>query len=139
MKGQTSEFVQARKPQRALRANMTVAEQKLWQRLRGKQLGVKFRRQHPFGNYILDFVCLPQGLIVELDGGQHAEQVLYDSERTAQLEAAGFRVLRFWNNQVMNELDSVVESIQRAIQTHPHPSLPPEGEGVAFPHLQGEG
>ena len=108
---------------------MTDAERRLWQRLRGNQLGVKFRRQHPFENYILDFVCLPLALIVEVDGGQHTEQAEYDSKRTALLEAAGFRVQRFWNNQVLNELDAVVEVIRATIETHPHPNLPPEGEG----------
>ena len=129
MKGQTCEFVQANKLQRALRRNMTDAERKLWQYLRGNQLGVKFRRQHPFENYILDFVCLPLALVVEVDGGQHIEQAEHDAKRTALLETAGFRVLRFWNNQVLNELDAVVEVIRVTIETHPHPSLPPEGEG----------
>ena len=123
MKGQAGEFVQANKLQRALRRNMTDAERKLWQYLRGNQLGVKFRRQHPFENYILDFVCLPLALIIEVDGGQHMERVERDAKRTALLEAAGFRVLRFWNNQVLNELDAVVEMIRVTIETHP-PSLP---------------
>lgn len=139
MKGQTGEFIRKYKSQRVLRSNLTDAEQLLWQRLRGKQIGAKFRRQHPFENYILDFVCLPHKLVVEVDGGQHAGQFAYDSKRTALLEASGFRVLRFWNNQVLNELDSVIEVIRHAIQTHPHPNLPPEGEGAVFPPLQGEG
>lgn len=130
MKGQTGESVQGSKLQRTLRRNMTDAERKLWYRLRSNQLGVKFRRQHPFENFILDFVCLQVGLVVEVDGGQHVEQAEYDAQRTAALEKAGFRVLRFWNNQVMNELDSVVEVIRLDLETHPHPSLPPEGEGV---------
>ena len=129
MKGQAGEFVQANKLQRALRRNMTDAERKLWQYLRRNQLGVKFRRQHPFENYILDFVCLPLGLVIEVDGGQHMEQAEHDAKRTALLEGAGFRVLRFWNNQVLNELDAVVEMIRVTIEPHPHPSLPPEGEG----------
>ena len=130
MKGQTGEFVQANKLQRALRRNMTDAERKLWQYLRGNQLGVKFRRQHPFENYILDFVCLPLGLVIEVDGGQHMEQAEHDAKRTAMLEGAGFRVFRFWNNQVLNELDAVLEAIRVDIENHPHPNLPPEGEGV---------
>ena len=129
MKGQSSVWIKENKPQRALRRTLTDAERKLWYRLRANQMGVKFRRQHPFENYILDFVCLPVGLIVEVDGGQHAEQAVYDAKRTAYLVSAGFRVLRFWNNQVMNELDGVVETIRAAI-THPHPNLPPEGEGA---------
>ena len=130
MKGQTGEFVQGNKLQRVLRRNMTDAERKLWQKLRGNQLDVKFRRQHPFENYILDFVCLPLALVVEVDGGQHIEQAEHDAQRTALLETAGFQVLRFWNNQILNELDAVLEVIRVTIETHPHPNLPPEGEGV---------
>ena len=130
MQGQTGAHVQSNKLQRALRRNMTDAERKLWYRLRGNQLGLKFRRQHPFENYVLDFVCLAVKLIVEVDGGQHQDQTAHDVQRTIILEKAGFRVLRFWNNQVLAEIDSVVEAIKISLETHPHPSLPPEGEGV---------
>ena len=130
MQGQTGARVRKHKLQRVLRRNMTDAERKLWYRLRGDQLGLKFRRQHPFENYMLDFVCLAAKLIVEVDGGQHLEQAEHDAQRTAALEKAGFRVLRFWNNQVLAEIDSVVEAIKISLETHPHPSLPPEGEGV---------
>lgn len=130
MQGQTGARVQKHKLQRVLRRNMTDAEHKLWYRLRANQLGLKFRRQHPFENYILDFVCLPIKLVVEVDGGQHLEQVEYDARRAAFLEAAGFRILRFWNNQVLAEIDTVVEAIKINLETHPHPSLPPEGEGI---------
>jgi very-short-patch-repair endonuclease len=84
---------------RFLRRNETDTEKRLWYRLRRQQLnGFRFRRQHPIGPFIVDFVCLSEKLIVELDGGQHAEQITADSERTAWLEGRGYRVLRFWNN-----------------------------------------
>ncbi|MCI0441106.1 MAG: endonuclease domain-containing protein [Chloroflexi bacterium] len=101
---------------RELRKNMTDAERKLWQHLRHNQLeGQRFRRQHPIGPYIVDFFCFEKKLIVEIDGGQHSEQVEYDTQRTRWLESRGFRVLRFWNNQVMNEIDAVREVIWEAI------------------------
>ncbi len=113
---------------------MTDAEQKLWSRLRGKQLGVKFRRQHPFGSYIVDFVCLDRRLVVEVDGSQHAVNQAYDEARTQMLVAAGFIVLRFWNNEVLNETDVVVQTIWNVLnpspQTHPLPNPPLEGAGV---------
>lgn len=75
----------------------------------------KFRRQHVVGYYIVDFVCLEQKLVIELDGGQHAEQVGYDARRTAFLEGEGFRVMRFWNNQVLAETESVLDEIRAAL------------------------
>ena len=93
--------------------------------------GRKFRRQHPFENYILDFVCLEEKLVIEVDGSQHFEQTNKDEVRTKILKKAGFRVMRFWNNQVMNEFESVKESIFLALKTHPHPNLPLEGEGTS--------
>ena len=87
---------------RGLRQSMTDAEHTLWYRLRNRQLqGCKFRRQHDIGPYIADFVCTEAMLVVELDGGQHAEQVLYDARRTAFLQAQGYRVLRFCDNDVL--------------------------------------
>ncbi len=77
--------------------------------------GCKFRRQQPIGKYIVDFVCVEKGLIVELDGGQHAQQASSDVERTAWLEAQGFRVIRFWNHEVLNEIDAVKEAIRGAL------------------------
>ncbi len=110
--GQTNQKIRSNNLQRALRREMTDAEQALWGILRGRQVaGLKFRRQHPFGDYILDFVCLENRLIIEVDGGQHAEQVEYDRVRTERLQAAGFIVLRFWNNEVLQELDAVNERI----------------------------
>ena len=105
---------------------MTDAEKELWRHLRKRQLNnFKFRRQHPFGDYILDFVCLEAMLVVELDGGQHATQVDADSKRTLELNKAGFRVLRFWNNEVLNNIEGVVESILVVLHKKtPPPSLP---------------
>lgn len=101
---------------------MTDAENRLWRQLRGKQIaGFKFRRQHPFGDYILDFVCLEAELVVEVDGGQHMQTTAEDAERDRRLEATGFRVLRFWNNQVLNEMEGVLETILAALR---NPSPP---------------
>ncbi len=101
---------------RALRSNPTEAERALWKHLRVRQIeGHKFRRQQPLGRYIVDFVCLEKRLIVELDGGQHAEQVRSDTNRTAWLEAQGFRVMRFWNHDVLNEIEAVKEAIREAL------------------------
>jgi very-short-patch-repair endonuclease len=102
---------------------MTDAERKLWQRLRGEQLGVKFRRQHPVLGYVLDFVALESKVAIEVDGGQHSEQVEYDEKRSADLAAAGFKVLRFWNNEVLNEIESVVEVILDTVR-NPSPPCP---------------
>ncbi|MFZ5512286.1 MAG: endonuclease domain-containing protein [Pseudomonadota bacterium] len=102
---------------------MTDAERKLWHRLRGEQPGVKFRRQHPFENYILDFVCLEKKLVVEVDGSQHAQAIAGDAARTTALERAGFRVLRFWNNEVLEETEAVLERIMQELK-NPSPSCP---------------
>ncbi len=81
---------------------MTPAENALWRVLRGHHLeGLKFRRQHPFGNYILDFICLEIMLVIEADGGKHTENIAYDTRRTEELQKAGYRILRFWNNEVL--------------------------------------
>ena len=113
---------------------MSEAEQALWHHLRGRQIhGLKFRRQHPCGDYILDFVCLENKLVIEVDGGQHGQQTGYDENRTQKLQAAGFRVLRFWNNEVLKEIESVREKIWLAVQEvqpHPPPILPLEGGGI---------
>jgi len=116
---------------------MTDAEKALWGVLRSRQVsGLKFRRQHPFGDYILDFVCLENKLIIEVDGGQHGERAKEDEARTRNLLTAGFRVLRFWNNEVLQEIEAVKERIWRAVEEQePHPlSRPPlEGEGALQP------
>jgi very-short-patch-repair endonuclease len=115
----------------ALRKEMTDVERLLWSRLRGEQLGVKFRRQHPFFNFVLDFVCLELKLVIELDGSQHADARSYDDYRTTCLNDAGYIVLRFWNNQVIEELENVLEEIYRqielrkmALNRNPSPSQP---------------
>jgi very-short-patch-repair endonuclease len=95
-----------------LRKNSTDAERALWKQLRAHRLvGYKFRRQQPVGRYVVDFVCFEKQVIVELDGGQHAEQVAYDAERTSWLQARGFRVLRFWNHETLQNIEPIVEVI----------------------------
>ncbi|RWE29677.1 MAG: endonuclease domain-containing protein [Mesorhizobium sp.] len=96
---------------RAMRREPTEAEDRLWQELRGRRLdNIKFRRQVPIGRYVADFVCAEARLIVEIDGSQHAES-RHDQERDAELKARGFRVLRFWNDDVLKELDAVCDTI----------------------------
>lgn len=116
---------------RELRKAMTDAERKLWRGLRLRQMhDHKFRRQFPLGHYIVDFVCLESRLIVEVDGGQHADEKYGDAQRDAWLMAQNFRVLRYWNNQVLNELDAVLADIARELEMtppSPHPNLPPQG------------
>ena len=131
MRGQDNEWLRQNRIPQELRNHATDAERLLWQYLRGLQLGVKFRRQHPFNNFVLDFVCLERKLAVELDGGQHSEATTTDEIRTRELAGAGFRVLRFWNNQVFQEIEAVIETIVSALaKTHPHPCPPLEREGV---------
>ncbi|MBE9554576.1 MAG: endonuclease domain-containing protein [Proteobacteria bacterium] len=99
-----------------LRRNATAAETRPWRRLRRNQLdGHHFRRQVPIAHYYADFVCVAKGLIVEVDGGQHAERQTEDAIRTERLEAEGYRVLRFWNNDVLTNTDGVVEAIRIAL------------------------
>ena len=98
---------------RSLRRNATDAERTLWRMLRNRRLnGRKFRRQQRMGRYIVDFVCQDARLVVELDGGQHANDT---PERTQSLEGAGYRVLRFWNNDVLNNLDGVLQTIETEV------------------------
>jgi len=97
-----------------LRKESTPAERKLWSRIRNDQLGVTFRRQHAVGIYVPDF-CSPKAkLIIELDGSQHLEQEKYDEERTKYLELRGYKVIRFWNNDVMNNIEGVILAILHA-------------------------
>ncbi|MFA7061989.1 MAG: endonuclease domain-containing protein [Pedobacter sp.] len=130
---QTNENILSNRRQRALRVMMTDAEQMLWRFLRGRQVsGVKFRRQHPFGDYILDFVSLEIKLVIEVDGGHHNLQAQYDKQRTLYLNSAGFQVLRFWNNEVIQEIEAVKEIIWMTVherQPHPPPDLPLERGG----------
>ena len=109
-----------------LRRDTTDAERLLWSRLRASQLsGHKFKRQQPIGNYIVDFVCFDAKLIIELDGGQHADQDEADRSREAWLRSQGFRVIRFWNNDVMHNLDGVLERIMENLA-----SYPPKKKGI---------
>ena len=102
---------------KVLRRNATDAERLLWSRLRGRQLsGFRFRRQRPIGNYVCDFVCLSDRVVVELDGSQHVERADYDARRDRFLRLNGYRVLRFWNGDVMDRLDTVLETIVQALQ-----------------------
>ena len=106
---------------RALRRRMTDAELRIWYFLRGRHLvGFKFRRQHPIGPYVVDFVCLEQKLVIELDGGQHASDP-NDLRRDAFLQRNGYRVLRFWNNEALSYTAAVCESILRAASVTPSP------------------
>ncbi|MDK1030187.1 MAG: DUF559 domain-containing protein [Anaerolineae bacterium] len=99
-----------------LRKVPTPAERILWAALRGNKLnGISFRRQHAIGKYIVDFCAIKAKLIIELDGSQHLDQEEYDTKRTAYLEAQGYQVIRFWNNQVSNDISGVLRTIQRAI------------------------
>ncbi len=99
-----------------LRKELTPAERKLWAYLRGDKLnGVNFRRQHAIGNFIPDFVSIKRKLIIELDGSQHLEQAKYDIERTKYFESQGYKVIRFWNNQVENDIAGVLHAIEVAL------------------------
>ena len=103
---------------RQLRKNPTDAERLLWNHIRRRQLGgYRFRRQHPIGPYIADFLCFERRLIVEIDGSQHYKQTDYDSRRTAWLESQSFTVIRFWDNQVLREIESVKEAIYQKLQS----------------------
>jgi very-short-patch-repair endonuclease len=113
---------------RNLRRTSTDAERRMWSRLRDRRLfGLRFRRQQPCGPYIADFVCAEKKLIVEIDGGQHAERVEQDWVRTGYLEAMGYRVLRYWNNDVLLRTDAVLEMILREVGMWPppQPGTPP--------------
>lgn len=124
-----------------MRSNQTEAETHLWQRLRAHRLdGLKFKRQKPIGRFIVDFVCHESALVVEVDGGYHAdtEQIEHDRARTAWLKSQGFQVLRFWNHEVLGQTESVLSRILEAASAPspspspaatPHP-LPQAGEGA---------
>jgi very-short-patch-repair endonuclease len=126
---------------RRLRADQTDVEKRLWLRLRNRGLlGLKFRRQVPLGEFVADFVCADHALVVELDGGRHAASEASDDRRTAWLESRGWRVIRFWNNEVNENLDGVLQAIAAACRIdvdnphsgphrRPHPGPLPQGEG----------
>ena len=111
---------------------MTDVERKLWSGLRGEQLGVKFRRQHPLGNYIADFACLEPKLVVELDGSQHADNAAYDLARDAFFKARGFSVMRFPSNAPFQNFDGVMSTIlhqlNRLAGDAPIPAFPQRGK-----------
>lgn len=107
---------------RPLRRNQTDAERKLWGLLRARQVnGLKFRRQHLIGPYIIDFCCVEHHLVVELDGGQHADEPQKDSLRSRWLNMHGYHVLRFWNHEVLTQHEAVIEAILLAV-SNPHPT-----------------
>ena len=107
---------------RALRHQATDAELLLWKHLRGRRMaGFKFRRQMVVEPYIVDFICLEAKLIVEADGGQHAEQVKDDMRRTAFLETLGYKVMRFWNHEILTNTDAVLEQIHQFLIDIPSP------------------
>ncbi|MGH7948719.1 MAG: endonuclease domain-containing protein [Candidatus Binataceae bacterium] len=110
---------------RRLRASSTDVERKLWFHLRARQMGgCKFRRQHPIGPFYADFCCVERRLILELDGGQHDANKERDERRTAYLKKHGYRVIRFWNGDVMKNLDGVLEGIAGALNADPHLTSP---------------
>ena len=111
---------------RALRQSMTDAERSIWRILRSAQMdGHRFRRQVPFGQYIADFVCHDARLIIEIDGGQHERSSRDEAKRTRFLEDQGYRIVRFWNNEVLSNLEGVGAIIARELRHHPHPDPPP--------------
>jgi crossover junction endodeoxyribonuclease RuvC len=108
---------------RTLRRRSTEAENRVWRLLRSQQAGAKFRRQQPIEGYVVDFVSFEQRLIVEIDGGQHGDIDEYEEARTRCLEANGFRILRFWNNDVMENIEGVLDTIVAAL-AQPNSPLP---------------
>jgi very-short-patch-repair endonuclease len=119
---------------RSLRASATSPERLLWGKLRDRRLAAwKWRRQVPIRPYIVDFLCADAGLIVELDGGQHADRTDYDQRRTAFIEARGLRVIRFWNHLVFEDLDWTCGQIYAALGGDAQPlTLPSPGRGEGF-------
>ncbi len=111
----TSEYNQAtnnaKNYSKSLRKNLTKQEAVLWNAIKNKKLGVKFRKQVPIDNFIADFCCFELNLIIELDGGQHSQQIEYDKQKTLFFNSKGFKVLRYWNNEINDNLAAVVEDI----------------------------
>ena len=115
---------------RELRLNATDAERKLWAQLSARKIaGVRFNRQFPIGPFICDFVSRTAKLVIEVDGGQHAIDVEKDRSRTAYLQAQGYRVIRFWNNDVLDRIEGVVTEIERALANMPSPNPSHKWEG----------
>ena len=115
---------------RELRRNPTEAERRLWTRLSARQVaGTRFNRQFPVGPFICDFVSRAAKLVIEVDGGQHSDREEADAQRSGYLEARGYRVIRFWNNDVLENIDGVVETIEQILMTSPPPAPPACGRG----------
>ena len=115
---------------RELRANATEAERKLWPHLSARKLkGVRFNRQFPIGQFICDFVSRDKRLVIEIDGGQHAFSTEYDARRTAFLNTQGYKVLRFWNNEILDNLDGVLTVIGQTLDNMPSPNPSRKREG----------
>jgi very-short-patch-repair endonuclease len=112
-----------------LRGTLTEAEQRLWSRLRRRQLGYAFRRQHPIPPYTVDFACTAKRLVIEADGGQHAESKS-DARRDGFLRRQGWTVLRFWNNDVLQNTDGVIEAISAYLDLAPTQPSPVNGGGL---------
>jgi len=111
---------------KSLRKRSTDAESLLWKHLRAKRLkGLKFRRQEPIGKYIADFVCYEKQIIIEVDGGQHSIDKDRDNERDIWFKGEGFKVLRFWNNEVLTDTEAVLTAIMMSCLESPSPSSPP--------------
>ena len=115
---------------RTLRRQQTRAEQLLWSRFRNRQLeGCKFRRQQVIGPDIVDFLSVQPKLVIEVDGGQHAETTLQDAQRTEYLQRLGYQVVRYWNDPVVGDVEAVMESIRAALINIPSPRPSPGGRG----------
>jgi len=113
-----------------LRINYTDAERILWSHLRARRLdGLKFRRQHPVGKYIVDFICFENKIVIEVDGGQHSWEKTSDEDRDKWLSKEGYKVLRFWNNEVLKNIDGVLEVISENCLSHPPLSPSIDGGG----------
>ena len=120
---------------RRLRRDATQVEQRLWRALRATYPSAKFRRQHPIGRRIVDFACPAHKLAIELDGGQHLDQQEADAARSAELAQYGYRVIRFWNTEVIENLEGVIQVILMALETSsppPHPALSAPRSGEEF-------
>ena len=125
-----------------LRHDMTDAERKLWYRLSGRELGFKFRRQVPIGDYIADFACPAARLVIEVDGDSHGndEAEAADLKRTAHLNRCGYRIIRFWNNEIHEGIDAVVEAIWLELYggADNHGGAPPPAANAATSPFEGE-
>jgi very-short-patch-repair endonuclease len=117
---------------RDLRRNGSRAERKVWELLRDRRIsGVKFRRQHPIGPYFADFACISRKLVIEVDGDHHAFQIQADTRRTAAMEREGWRVVRFWANEVVQNPEGIWAEIEQVVGgSPPHLASPPRGRGT---------